>query len=95
MSDCFKVYAPQASTVQAFATASSTALSLSGASVVWMKATQDAQVRFGTSAVAAVTAGDIYLTAGRDYELPVRPGVTHYRVRRLTANGNLFWTRAD
>jgi hypothetical protein len=78
---------------RAYATAAATAVDIGGAARVWVKATTDANIRFGASNVT-VTAADIYLTAGQDYALNVTPGATHFSVRRVSSSGTAFWKRA-
>lgn len=91
-----RVNAPTSTNTVTIATASSTAGSgnLGGALRVWMKATTDTRIRFGTATVGAATAGDMYLSGGVDYVLDVQKPVTHFRAIRATANGTLFWTQA-
>lgn len=63
-------------------TAAPTAVSISGWTRVWIRATEDTRVRFGDSSVAAPTAGDVLIGADTDYVFDVTPAVTHVRIRR-------------
>lgn len=86
----FRVNAPTGASSKAVATAAVTAQSLGGAARVWMKSTEDARVRFGTSAVTC-TAGDIFVTADQDYVFDCTPGVTHFSAMRVATSGTIYW----
>ena len=73
----------QVTTKTTTTTAAPTAVSISDWARVWVKGTEEARIRFGTSSVGSPTAGDVLLTADADYVFDVTPDVTHARIRRI------------
>lgn len=84
LASLMRINAPGAGVAPVTAGATSTAAQAlpTGASKIWIKATQKTHIRFGDSDVGAATTNDQYMTADVDYVLDVPAGVTHYRAIR-------------
>lgn len=90
----FSAYAPRVSTSVAYTnTHSGATLIPAGTTRLAVKATTDAYILFGGSSVAVTGATDgWYLTGTLAEVFDIPPGVTHFDVIRVSANGSLFYT---
>lgn len=90
----FRVYAGSEQSV-AVATASTSAISLSasaGTRVLFCMRSADAAIRWGSSSVAAATAGNFPLIANQYLVFDVPPNITHFRViRAASTSGTLHY----